>query len=67
MLKKTKLTLAVLASVFCSTQAVAAWTPDKPVEFVVTAGAGTGAWQVVTAAATNAWPAAATFMVVRPQ
>ena len=42
MLKKTKLTLAVLASVFCSTQAVAAWTPDKPVEFVVTAGAGGG-------------------------
>ena len=42
MLKKTKLTLAVLASVSCSTQAVAAWTPDKPVEFVVTAGAGGG-------------------------
>lgn len=34
---------------------------------VVTAGTGTGAWQVVTAAATNAWPSAATFMAVRPQ
>lgn len=34
---------------------------------VVTAGTGTGTWQVATASATNAWPGAAGFIAVRPK
>ena len=37
-----RLITTVLASAFCAAGASAAWTPDKPVEFVVTAGAGGG-------------------------
>ena len=39
---KTKLIATVLASAFYAAGASAAWTPDKPVEFVVTSGAGGG-------------------------
>ena len=39
---KTKLIATMLASAFCAAGASAAWTPDKPVEFVVTSGAGGG-------------------------
>ncbi len=33
----------------------------------VTAGTGTGTWQVTRASATNSWPAGAQFMTIRPQ
>ena len=39
---KTKLIATLLASAFCAAGASAAWTPDKPVEFIVTSGAGGG-------------------------
>lgn len=39
---KTKLIATLLASAFCAAGANAAWTPDKPVEFIVTSGAGGG-------------------------
>lgn len=41
-LTKTTRTLAALASLFCASHAMAAWAPEKPVEFIVTAGAGGG-------------------------
>lgn len=42
-MKKIKtLSVALLASFVCSAPVFAAWTPDKPVEFIVTAGAGGG-------------------------
>ena len=39
---KTKMIVTLVASAFCVAGANAAWTPDKPVEFVVTSGAGGG-------------------------
>ncbi len=39
---KTRLIATVLASAFCAATANAAWAPDRPVEFVVTSGAGGG-------------------------
>jgi len=39
---KTGMIATLLASAFCAAGAHAAWTPDKPVEFVVTSGAGGG-------------------------
>lgn len=39
---KTKLIATVLAGALYAAGASAAWTPDKPVEFVVTSGAGGG-------------------------
>ena len=39
---KAKLIAATLASAFFAAGASAAWTPDKPIEFVVTSGAGGG-------------------------
>ncbi len=39
---KTTLTAALLASAFCTATAHTAWVPEKPVEFIVTAGAGGG-------------------------
>jgi tripartite-type tricarboxylate transporter receptor subunit TctC len=39
---KTKLIAALLAGALYAVGAAAAWTPDKPVEFVVTSGAGGG-------------------------
>ncbi len=39
---KTKLIATVLDSAFYAAGASAAWTPEKPVEFVVTSGAGGG-------------------------
>lgn len=39
---KTKLIATVLASALYAAGASAAWSPDKPVEFVVTSGAGGG-------------------------
>lgn len=39
---KTKLIVGLLAGLLCATGANAAWTPEKPVEFVVTSGAGGG-------------------------
>ena len=39
---KTKLIATLLTSAFYAAAASAAWTPDKPVEFVVTSGAGGG-------------------------
>ena len=41
-MRKTLLSAAVMAAAFCTTAANAAWAPDKPVEFIVTAGAGGG-------------------------
>ena len=41
-MSKTKLIATLLASAFYAAGACAAWTPDKPVEFVVTSGAGGG-------------------------
>jgi tripartite-type tricarboxylate transporter receptor subunit TctC len=41
-MSKTKLIATLLASAFFATGASAAWTPDKPVEFVITSGAGGG-------------------------
>lgn len=41
-MSKTKLIATLLASAFYAAAASAAWTPDKPVEFVVTSGAGGG-------------------------
>ena len=37
---KLTLSAALLASAFCTGVAHAAWAPEKPVEFIVTAGAG---------------------------
>ncbi len=42
MLEKTKLIAIILAGAISAATAGAAWTPDKPVEFVVTSGAGGG-------------------------
>ena len=39
---KTKLIATMLASVFYAAGASAAWAPEKPVEFIVTSGAGGG-------------------------
>ena len=39
---KLTLSAALLASAFCTSVAHAAWAPEKPVEFIVTAGAGGG-------------------------
>ena len=41
-MSKTKLIATLLAGAFYAAGACAAWTPDKPVEFVVTSGAGGG-------------------------
>ena len=40
-MSKIKTTVALLAGALFAS-AASAWTPDKPVEFVVTAGAGGG-------------------------
>jgi len=41
-MKRTTLTVALLASAVFAGSVHAAWAPDKPVEFIVTAGAGGG-------------------------
>lgn len=41
-MSKTRLTATLLASAIYATAASAAWVPEKPVEFIVTAGAGGG-------------------------
>ena len=41
-MSKTKLITTLLVGAFHAAGACAAWTPDKPVEFVVTSGAGGG-------------------------
>ena len=41
-MKKATLTVALLATAVFAGSAQAAWVPDKPVEFIVTAGAGGG-------------------------
>lgn len=41
-MKKSTLTVALLATAVFAGSAQAAWVPDKPVEFIVTAGAGGG-------------------------
>ncbi|GHU05770.1 tricarboxylate transporter [Betaproteobacteria bacterium] len=41
-MSKTKLIAALLAGAFFAAGANAAWTPDKPVEFIITSGAGGG-------------------------
>jgi tripartite-type tricarboxylate transporter receptor subunit TctC len=41
-MSKTKMIAAFLAGAFFAAGANAAWTPDRPVEFVVTSGAGGG-------------------------
>jgi putative tricarboxylic transport membrane protein len=41
-MKRATLTVALLASAVFAGSAQAAWVPDKPVEFIVTAGAGGG-------------------------